>query len=99
MRPWPAVLQGDILRHAQIRKEVCFLMDGGNPPPSGRPSVGELNTLITHENFTLIRLQNPAENVDERTLTRAVFAQKRMDGSRTQIEADAFQGRDTRKSL
>ena len=51
------------------------------------------------EDLSPVRPQDTAEEVDERALAGAIFAEQSMDGARTQFQVHAVQGSDAGKVL
>src|SRR6185437_12069136 len=76
-----ALLQGNVLRHAQIGEQIDFLMNGDDAESMGVVGVGEANGLTGETNFAVIGSKAAAEDVDEGAFARTVFADQGMNAA------------------
>ena len=82
-KPSPAPLkllpEEDVLRHGQRWHEVELLVDDADAQRHGLAGPGNADGLSVYGNLTLIGAVHAAQDLDQRGLSRAVFADQGMD--------------------
>ena len=76
---------GELLHHLQL------LMDLGDAQLPGNDGIADVLQLAVNVNLALVVHQRPREDVHQRGLARAVFAQQRQHLARIQAEIDLVQ--------
>ena len=87
----------DVLGHGQVGHEVEFLVDDPDPGLAGLPGVLEMDFLALVDDSPGIRPVDPAQDLHEGRLARAVLADQGMHLALAQLEGDLVQGLDPGK--
>ena len=82
-----------------MRHQIQFLMDHADPALQRFARVGEINFPVLKQDLSLVFSVDPAENLHQRGLSRAVFADQPVYLAPRQRQPAVIQGKYARKPL
>ena len=91
--------QEQVLRDAQLRDMLQFLMDHRDPGGAGVSRPGQSDGLAIEDDLSFGRLQHRGQDVQHRRFSGSVLAQQAMNLAGAHVKADLVQGADAGKHL
>jgi hypothetical protein len=93
------VTQEDVLSHTQVRQDAQLLVNDGNSRVLRCPGRAELDWLASQPDLARVSRQRAGEHIQQRGLTRAVFADQRRHCTARRGEGHPAQSVRTAKRL
>ena len=92
-------VQRDVLRDCQIREYRKILVDDLDAAVDGVDGLHVLHLLAVDPNFTLVRLMDPGDRLDQRGLSAAILAGQAVDFAFPDLQVNASERVDTAERL
>ncbi len=97
--PGPArrrLAEENVLRNREVRHEAQLLIDGADPEPSRGGWIGNVDSLPVEQNLAGVPPHGAAEDLHQRRLARAIFAEQDVHLTGTHLERGVAQCLDSR---
>ena len=93
------LLQQDVFADGEAGNEIALLRHNADACLDGCPRRMKLHRLTEHLHLAGIRLVQPGDDLDQRALARAVFADERVNLARAQRQRDVVKRQNTREGF